>query len=98
MRDAAGTREADLNFRAVREPKWFPLVLIVLCCVPGVLAAGAMASDVILHTRYFGSNPVKEGEHFLGEWTLRFIIAVLAGTPLRQGTGWHLLPARGGPP
>lgn len=91
MRDAEGTREADLNFRAVREPKWFPLVLIVLCCVPGVLAAGAMASDVILHTRYFGSNPVKEGEHFLGEWTLRFIIAVLAVTPLRQVTGWNWL-------
>ena len=50
-----------------------------------------MASDVILHTRYFGSNPVKEGEHFLGEWTLRFIIAVLAVTPLRQVTGWNWL-------
>ena len=84
-------RETDLSFRGVREPKWFPAVLIVLCCVPAALAAGAMASDIIAHTRYFGSNPVKEGEHFLGEWTLRFIIASLAVTPLRQITGWNWL-------
>ena len=50
-----------------------------------------MASDIIAHTRYFGSNPVKEGEHFLGEWTLRFIIASLTVTPLRQVTGWNWL-------
>jgi sulfoxide reductase heme-binding subunit YedZ len=80
-----------LNFREIREPKWFPAVLIVLCCVPGVVAAGAMASDIIAHTRYFGSNPVKEGEHYLGQWTLRFILAALAVTPLRQLTGWNWL-------
>lgn len=80
-----------MNFRSLREPKWFPVLLIVLCCVPAVLAAGAMASDIIMHTRYFGSNPVKEGEHFLGEWTLRFIIASLTVTPLRQITGWNWL-------
>ena len=91
MRDAEGMREASLNLRSLREPKWFPAALIVLCCVPAVLAAGAMASDIIAHTRYFGSNPVKEGEHFLGEWTLRFIIAALAVTPLRQITGWNWL-------
>jgi methionine sulfoxide reductase heme-binding subunit len=81
----------ELNSRPAREPKWFPAVLIVLCCVPAVLAAGAMASDIIVHTRYFGSNPVKEGEHFLGQWTLRFIIATLTVTPLRQLTGWNWL-------
>jgi sulfoxide reductase heme-binding subunit YedZ len=91
MRDAEGIRESDLTIRSIREPKWFPAVLIVLCCVPGVLAAGAMASDIIAHTRYFGSNPVKEGEHFLGEWTLRFIMASLTVTPLRQLTGWNWL-------
>jgi sulfoxide reductase heme-binding subunit YedZ len=91
MRDAEGMRENELNFRAVKEPKWFPAVLVVLSCVPAVLAVGAMGSDIIAHTRHFGSNPVKEGEHFLGEWTLRFIIATLAVTPLRQATGWNWL-------
>ena len=80
-----------MNFRSIREPKWFPAVLIVLCCVPAALAAVGMTSDIIAHTRYFGSNPVKEGEHFLGEWTLRFIIASLTVTPLRQVTGWNWL-------
>jgi sulfoxide reductase heme-binding subunit YedZ len=80
-----------LNFRSIREPKWFPAVLIVLCCVPAALAAVGMTSDIVAHTRYFGSNPVKEGEHFLGEWTLRFIIASLTVTPLRQVTGWNWL-------
>ncbi len=50
-----------------------------------------MASDIITHTRFFGSNPVKEGEHYLGQWTLRFIIATLSITPLRQLTGWNWL-------
>jgi methionine sulfoxide reductase heme-binding subunit len=80
-----------LNFSSVRQPRWFPAALIVLCCIPGVLAAAGMASDIIAHTRYFGSNPVKEGEHFLGQWTLRFIILALAVTPLRQITGWNWL-------
>ena len=50
-----------------------------------------MASDILMNTHFFGSNPVKEGEHFLGEWTLRFLIATLAVTPLRQTIGWNWL-------
>ena len=80
-----------VSFRTLREPKWFSAALIVLCCVPALLAIAAMASDIIVHTRYFGSNPVKEGEHYLGQWTLRFVIASLTVTPLRQITGWNWL-------
>ena len=80
-----------MSFRDLREPKWFSIVLIIACCIPAVIALGAMASDLIAHTRYFGSNPIKEGEHFLGEWTLRFIVASLTVTPLRQLTGWNWL-------
>ena len=37
-----------------------------------------------------GVNPVKEFEHLLGTWALRFIIATLAVTPLRDllGINW----------
>ena len=91
MPNAEGMRENQLSLRDFREPKFFPVLLIVLCCVPAALALGAMGSDIIAHTRHFGSNPVKEGEHFLGEWTLRFLIATLAVTPLRQITGWNWL-------
>ena len=90
-RDPAALRETRVTLRSLREPRWFSPLLIILCCVPGVLAIAAMGSDITVHTRYFGSNPIKEGEHFLGEWTLRFIIATLAVTPLRQITGWSWL-------
>ena len=91
MRDAEGTRDKGVSLRDVREPRWFRAALIVVCCIPGLIGVGAMGSDIIAHTRFFGSNPVKEGEHYLGQWTLRFIVATLSITPLRQLTGWNWL-------
>ena len=87
----APSRDVWNRIRAVREPRWFGPLLFVLACVPAVLAIGAMASDILTHTRYFGSNPIKEGEHFLGKWTLRLLIATLTVTPLRQLLGWNWL-------
>ena len=77
--------------RALREPRHFGKALIVLSLLPAVVAIIAMASDIARGTRLFGSNPVKEGEHFLGEWTLRFLIFTLAVTPLRQIFKWNWL-------
>ena len=84
-------KKINERIRSVREPRWFPVLLIVASCVPAATAIGGMASDIIGNTRFFGSHPVKEGEHFLGEWTLRFLIATLAVTPLRQLLGWNWL-------
>ena len=75
--------------RAVREPRRFGVALFVLSCVPALIAVAAMASDLTRRTRYFGSDPIKEGEHFLGEWTLRFLIFTLMVTPIRQLLGWN---------
>ena len=83
--------ERYARLRAIREPRWFPAALIVAPCIPALFAIGALASDILGGTRYFGSNPIKEGEHFLGEWTLRFLIFTLAITPLRQLLGWNWL-------
>jgi sulfoxide reductase heme-binding subunit YedZ len=80
-----------VGVRAWREPRWFGAALVVACCIPPVLAIAGLASDILAHTRFFGSNPIKEGEHFLGRWTLRFIVAALAVTPLRQVLGWNWL-------
>ena len=79
------------RLRALREPRGFAPALFLASCVPAALAVFGLASDILRHTRYFGSNPIKEGEHFLGEWILRFLIATLAVTPLRQWLGWHWL-------
>lgn len=83
--------ELMAKVRAVREPRGFPAALIVAASIPAALAIGGMASDILTHTRFFGSDPVKEGEHFLGEWTLRFLVATLCVTPLRQLLGWNWL-------
>jgi sulfoxide reductase heme-binding subunit YedZ len=82
------------RLRATREPRWFPAVLFVASCVPAAIALAAMGSDILGGTRFFGSNPVKEGEHFLGKWALRFLIAALAVTPLRALLGWNWLAKR----
>ena len=50
-----------------------------------------MASDILAGTRYFGSNPIKAGEHWLGEWTLRFLVFTLAIRPIRELLGWNWL-------
>ena len=84
-------KEFYARLRAVREPRWFGIALIVSSCIPAAIAIGALASDIIGGTRFFGSNPVKEGEHFLGEWTLRFLIFTLSVSPLRQLLGWNWL-------
>jgi len=69
----------------------FGAVLIVALCIPPALAIAGALSDILAGTRYFGSNPVKEIEHFLGRWTLRLIFATLTITPLRQLIGWNWL-------
>jgi methionine sulfoxide reductase heme-binding subunit len=75
----------------LREPRGFGVFLVVALCVPAVLAIGGLLSDLLAGTRYFGSNPIKEVEHFLGARTLQLIFATLMITPLRQLTGWNWL-------
>ncbi|HVZ49828.1 MAG TPA: protein-methionine-sulfoxide reductase heme-binding subunit MsrQ [Gemmatimonadaceae bacterium] len=67
------------------------MLLVVGLGIPAALAIAGALSDILHGTRYFGSNPVKEIEHFLGRWTLRLIVATLCVTPLRQLTGWNWL-------
>lgn len=79
------------RIRAMREPRRFGLILILLSLAPAAYAIYGLASDILRGTRVFGSNPVKEGEHFLGEWTLRFLVMTLLVTPLRQTFKWNWL-------
>jgi sulfoxide reductase heme-binding subunit YedZ len=85
------TETAKPTFRDLKQPPFFGALLIIGLCIPAALAIGWTLSDILEGTRYFGSNPVKEVEHFLGRWTLRLICATLTITPLRQITGWNWL-------
>lgn len=61
-----------------------PLVF-ALCLLP----LAWLAWDT-LHGR-LGTDPVAQLEHRSGDWTLRFLLATLAITPLRRLTGWAWL-------
>ncbi len=73
----------------MRPPRWLPALVFALALVPFVYVMAAIGSDFFQGTRYLGSNPIKEAEHFTGKWALRFLALTLAITPavrlLRQG-------------
>ncbi|HRB12008.1 MAG TPA: protein-methionine-sulfoxide reductase heme-binding subunit MsrQ [Vicinamibacteria bacterium] len=75
----------------MREPRRFGAVLVFASLLPAAYAIYALGSDILRGTRVLGSNPIKEGEHFLGEWTLRFLVLSLTITPLRQLLRWNWL-------
>lgn len=77
--------------RALKEPRGFGAALILASLVPAGWAIYGLGSDILRGTRHFGSNPIKEGEHFLGDWTLRFLVLTLSITPLRQLLKWNWL-------
>ena len=88
MSGASGWRA---RLRAVQEPRGIGGVLVIAVALPALWAIGATAQDILGGTRHFGSNPVKEVEHYLGRATLRLVMATLCITPLRQLTGWNWL-------
>ncbi len=56
----------------------------------GALLLGALPASVLLvraATDGLGANPIEEVTHVTGEFALRFLLAALAVTPLRQLTG-----------
>jgi sulfoxide reductase heme-binding subunit YedZ len=78
-------------FGVGKQPPGFTQLLFVASLLPALLVVPAMISDLFYGSSWLGSDPTKEGEHMLGEWTLRFLFATLAITPLRDLTGWNWL-------
>jgi len=60
--------------------------LVVAVCLSPVAGLGWMA----LHDQ-LGADPIKEVTHTTGLWTLRFLLATLAVTPLRRFAGFAAL-------
>lgn len=74
-----------------RQPRGFGVLLLALSVLPAGWIAWAVLSDLLTGSRHLGTDPVKRAEHLLGLWTLRFLLATLAVTPLRRLTGWNWL-------
>jgi len=74
----------------VSPPGWLHPLVIVLALIPFAWAVFALGSDLFGDTRHFGSEPIKESEHFTGKWALRFLLLTLAITPAIRITqqGW----------
>lgn len=60
-------------------------VIFVLCLIPAVLIG------LDIYNEQLGPNPIEEIQDHFGNWGLRFVMIVLAVTPLRQLSGWNWL-------
>lgn len=72
---------------AILTSKWTKVVVFLLCLVPLGLLIWRMVHPVLLGQPFYANlsaNPVTFIEHWLGDWTLRFIVITLAITPLRK--------------
>jgi sulfoxide reductase heme-binding subunit YedZ len=68
--------------RRLLSKRWIKAPIFALCLSP-VAFLGWRA----LQNR-LGANPIEFITHFTGDWTLRFLVIVLAITPLRKLFGW----------
>ncbi len=77
------------NVRGWRKPRWWRWAVWIMVLVPGPAVLVALLADFLLGTRWLGSNPVKQGELILGQWTIKYLVAALAVTPVRRIFGWN---------
>ena len=78
-------------FGIAKQPPYFSALLFLVALAPLVGLPVVLWSDFTQGTRFLGSEPIKELEHGLGEWALRFLYGTLLITPLRDLTGWNWL-------
>ncbi len=92
---AAPAARHHANARAIKPPRWLKPLVIAAGFVPFAWLVFGFPSDYFAGTRHFGANPIKEMEHFTGDWNLRLLAACLAVTPAIRLTrqGW-LIPYR----
>lgn len=58
--------------------RWAKVLLFLACLVPAAL----LVARVVRHEA--SANPIEFVEHWLGDWTMRLLLATLAITPLRK--------------
>jgi methionine sulfoxide reductase heme-binding subunit len=72
--------QARIN--AILASKWTKVVVFACCLLPLLfLGLRVLQNDLT-------ANPVQFVEHWMGDWTLRFLIVTLCVTPLRKAPGF----------
>ena len=72
---------------AILTSKWTKVVVFLLCLVPLGMLIWRMVHAVLVGQPFYANlsaDPIKFIEHWLGDWTLRFVVITLAITPLRK--------------
>lgn len=90
FRAARGETRHRSAARPIKPPRWLRWVVIAAGFLPAAWLVYGFGSDFFLGTRYLGSNPIKEMEHYTGDWNLRFLALTLSITPAIRLTkqGW----------
>ena len=70
-------------------PRWAWPVILAISLAPAAWGVYAFLSDWKRGTVLLGAEPVKELEHYLGDWALRFLVITLAITPIRRTSKWN---------
>jgi len=91
LKQTAPSTQHSARARKFKLPAWVKYPVIAVSLLPALWIGFALWSDLTRNTRFLGANPVKEMEHFMGEWNIRFLVLTLAVTPVMKITGWGWL-------
>jgi len=67
--------------------RWTKVVVFLACLAPFAVLAWRFYRATVLFELSLGANPLETMTHFTGDWTIRFLCATLAITPLRKLLG-----------
>lgn len=77
------------RFRSISQVQWIRWVVKPLVFVASLVPFALLVHDGVSNN--LGANPVEAIRLYTGDWTLRFLLIVLAVTPLRRITGWNAI-------
>lgn len=67
--------------------RWMKVAVFLACLAPFAVLAWRFYAATVRFEPTLGPNPLETLTHFTGDWTIRFICATLAITPLRKLLG-----------
>jgi sulfoxide reductase heme-binding subunit YedZ len=67
--------------------RWSKIAVFLACLAPFGVLAWRFYRATVLFELTLGPNPLETLTHFTGDWTIRFLAATLAITPLRKALG-----------